>query len=102
HFLISFISFTSSTVPFSLVAIISRCSPCINGTFVTFAIGTKFCGSAGFSVRMSINVRKQLFLQKLQRVFSLRVVRYSILRTASRPTNRVHRHLCQHRTTPSE
>src|ERR1700722_5050573 len=38
---------------------------------------------------MSINVRRQLFLQKLQRVLSLRVVRYSILRTASRPTNDV-------------
>ena len=34
-----------------------------------------------------MNVRKQLFLQKLQRVLSLRVVRYSIFRTASSPTN---------------
>ena len=33
-----------------------------------------------------MNVRRQLFLQKWQRVSSLRVVRYSILRTASRPT----------------
>ena len=34
-----------------------------------------------------MKVRRQSFLQKLQRVSSLRVVRYSILRTASRPTN---------------
>jgi len=33
------------------------------------------------SVRTSMNVRRQLFLQKLQRVASLRVLRYSILRT---------------------
>ena len=35
----------------------------------------------------SMNVRRQLFLQKWQRVSSLRVVRYWILRTASRPMN---------------
>ena len=40
------------------------------------------------AVRMSMKVRRQLFLQKLQRVSSLRVVRYSILRTASNPTKR--------------
>ena len=80
----SFISFTSSTRPFSQVAIIRRCSPNISGTFVTFFTGMKsFAGS----VRTSINVRRQLFLQKLQRVDSLRVVRYSILRTESSPTN---------------
>ena len=80
----SFISFTSSTKPFSQVAMIRRCSPSMSGTFVTFLIATNsFAGS----VRTSINVRRQLFLQKLQRVDSLRVVRYWILRTASRPTN---------------
>ena len=36
---------------------------------------------------MSMKVRRQVFLQKLQRVSSLRVVRYSILRTESRPIN---------------
>ena len=36
---------------------------------------------------MSMNVRRQLFLQELQRVASLRMVRYSIFRTASSPTN---------------
>ena len=82
--LMSFISFRSSTVPFSQVAIMSRCSPNIRGTLVTRSIGTRFFTG---SVRTSMNVRKQLFLQKLQRVDSLRVVRYSILRTASRPTN---------------
>src|SRR6185369_11021685 len=85
-----FISLTSSTVPFSQVAMMRRCSPCINGTLVTFLMGTKLVSGFGVSaVLISIKVRRQLFLQKLQRVFSLRVVRYSILRTASRPTKLV-------------
>src|SRR5262249_46294306 len=94
---------TSSTVPFSHVAIINRCSSSAFGT-----LDRNFSGAATgaastwdpactwdpalaglFSVRlksdattvvagailMSINVRRQLFLQKLQRVDSLRVVR---------------------------
>lgn len=58
-----------------------RCSRCISGTLVTFWIGTKAMSSFG-TVRISMKVRRQLLLQKLQRVLSLRVVRYSILRTA--------------------
>jgi hypothetical protein len=78
---------TSSTVPFSQVAMINRCSSAAFATFDTNLTGTALgAASAGGAaaaataiasgdILMSMNVRRQLFLQKLQRVASLRVVR---------------------------
>src|SRR5262245_6063419 len=91
--LIPRMSLTSSTVPFSHVAIIRRCSSAAFATFETNLAETALtrggaaaaapeptCSAAdvGTPILISINVRRQLFLQKLQRVDSLRVVRYVI------------------------
>ena len=58
---------TSSTVPFSQVAIISRCSSSAFGT-----LDRNLTGAAGAAFA---SCRRQLFLQKLHRVDSFRVVR---------------------------
>ena len=83
------IASTSSTVPFSQVAIIRRCSSAAFATFDTNLTGAGFASTAMTlsPILTSMNVRRQLFLQKLHRVDSLRVVRYVMRRTASRPMN---------------
>ena len=67
---------TSSTVPFSHVATTSRCSSSAFGTLdwnATAVFGSAATTAGG--ILMSMNVRRQSFLQKLQRVASLLVVR---------------------------
>ena len=79
--LISFMDATSSTVPFSQVAMIKRCSPSCSGTLVGARAAARESASRATScwstpatsvsdtdaappVRTSMNVRKHLFLQK--------------------------------------
>jgi hypothetical protein len=67
---------TSSTVPFSQVAMISRRSSSALTTGDAKDSGGPTADDSMLSgILMSMNVRRQLFLQKLQRVASFRVVR---------------------------
>ena len=79
---ISFMAPRSSTVPFSQVAMISLRVPLPSEA------------PSSEDVSISINVRRQLFLQNLQRVSSPTVVLYRIFLTASNPINVVLRPCC--------
>ena len=70
--LMSFMSLTSSTVPFSQVAMIRRCSPCMSGTLVTFWIGTKLRSFFGCSANVDEGAQAVVLAEMAARIFVAR------------------------------